>query len=169
MLADFCGASCALHGQDPAAADKWDYFKDWGIDEDQFWEPINAVGREFWATLPKLPWADDLIAMVEEIDPDFHICTKPSLRPDCMAGKLDWLQRQFGTRFRRYIFAPNKTPLAAPGRILIDDSDDNNRSWLLAGGQVVVCPQPWNVAAAEVDRRIESIREQLFMHTLVEN
>lgn len=32
VLFDFAGASCRVHGQDPAAIDCWDYFAKWGVD-----------------------------------------------------------------------------------------------------------------------------------------
>lgn len=132
-----------------------------GLTEDEFWEPINAEGRDFWANLEKLPWADELLDLVRELDPNFHILTKPSTKPDCMAGKLDALQREFGENFRRYIFAPNKWPLSADRRLLIDDSDDNLVKWAAKGGQIVAVPQPWNIAAPDCGRRMDSVREQL--------
>ena len=160
VLFDFAGASCRVHGQDPVTIDCWNYYEKWGLTEDEFWEPINAEGREFWANLEKLPWADELLGLVRELDPNFHILTKPSTKPDCMAGKLDALQRAFGEDFRRYIFAPNKYPLAAYGRLLIDDSDDNLVKWAAREGSIVVMPQPWNIAAPDCYRRMESVREQ---------
>lgn len=112
--------------------------------EDEFWAPINAAGRDFWANLKPYPWFEELVDSVSAADPNFYLCTKPSSKADCLAGKLDWIHRYFGDRFRRYFFAPNKSPLAAPGRVLIDDSDENCKGFREAGGIAWLVPQPWN-------------------------
>lgn len=144
VVADFVKAACAAHGRTTDDVSHWDFFTKWGINEDQFWEPVNAGGREFWANLEPFPWFDELVGMVKSADPDFFILTKPSRQASCLAGKLDWIHRHFGKRFRNYIFTPNKSPLAAPGRLLIDDSDENVDGFLRHGGAAYLFPQPWN-------------------------
>lgn len=160
VIADFAGASCKLHGQ-PPVYDCWNYFEKWGISEDEFWAPINAAGRDFWANLDDCPGADELIAEVSRIDPEFHICTKPSHDPMCMAGKLDWIKRKFGSQFRRYIFTPNKSLLSRPGRMLVDDSDENITEWAGGGGDYALVPQPWNMNADMVDSRLPFVLNTL--------
>jgi len=141
---DFVGAACREHGRNTDDVDCWNFFEKWGIDEDQFWEPINAAGREFWANLEPFEWFDELHSVVRKYDKDFFVLTKPSRQASCLAGKLDWIHRHFGNGFRNYIFSPNKTPLAQPGRVLIDDSDENCEGFVQAGGHAILFPQPWN-------------------------
>jgi 5'(3')-deoxyribonucleotidase len=145
VVANFVAASCAAHGRPEENINHWDYFTSWGITENQFWEPINAAGRDYWANLPVYPWFDELVALVKDADPKFTICTKPSKQADCLAGKLDWIHRYFGKHFRRYIFATDKSILAKPGRLLIDDSDLNCEQFSAAGGSAFLWPQPWNI------------------------
>lgn len=161
VVADFVAGVCDLHGKPVEDVDCWDFYEKWGIDEDQFWEPVNAAGRDFWASLKPFDWFDELVAVVKEADPDFFILTKPSRQASCLAGKLDWIHRHFGTRFRNYIFAPNKSPLAAPGRFLIDDSEPNVDGFLKHGGSAYLFPQPWNRNDRFAAERIHGLRANL--------
>lgn len=161
VLADFVGSACDVHGKPVDDVNCWDFFEAWGLDEDGFWAPINAAGRDFWSNLKSYPWFDELVSLVEDVDPQFTICTKPSHQADCMAGKLDWIHAQFGSKFRRYIFTPNKSPLAARGRLLIDDSNDNCRGFSDAGGDVACFPQPWNYNRDRMSERMLYVQGKL--------
>jgi 5'(3')-deoxyribonucleotidase len=161
VCADFVGAACKLHGKPTSEVDCWDFFEKWGIDEDAFWEPINNAGRDFWANLEPYPWLDELVASVSMMDPSFYICTKPSMQASCLAGKLDWIHKHFGRKFRRYIFTPNKTPLASEGRLLIDDSDTNCEAFEQAGGWSILVPQPWNKNAVDAAKAIDYVQDWL--------
>lgn len=160
-VANFVKAACAAHGRDTSDVDEWNFFTKWGIDENQFWEPVNAGGREFWANLEPYEWFDELVGMVKKADPNFYILTKPSRQASCLAGKLDWIHRHFGKGFRNYIFAPDKSPLAAKGRLLIDDSDDNCHAFSAAGGKFILFPQPWNKARNLYTPRMKWVAENL--------
>jgi 5'(3')-deoxyribonucleotidase len=144
VLADFVGSSCRIHGRDIDTADCWDYFQNWNMSENDFWQPINEAGRGFWADLEPFPWMQELVSLVKDVEPNFQVLTKPSNHPECTAGKMDWLHRHFGKRFRNYIFAPNKNLLASRGRLLIDDSDSNVSGFIEYGGAAYLLPQPWN-------------------------
>lgn len=161
VCADFVGAACKAHGKTTDGVDCWDFFEKWGIDEDQFWEPVNAGGREFWANLEPFEWFDELLSMVKAADRNFYVLTKPSRQASCLAGKLDWIHKHFGRNFRNYIFSPNKTPLAAPGRLLIDDSDENCEGFSAAGGKFILFPQPWNKARDLFMPRMQWVAENL--------
>lgn len=60
-----------------------------------FWAPIN-VRRGFWASLPKLPWADEMVDLVRSKTDDYYIVTSPSRCRECVAEKYDWLCRWWG-------------------------------------------------------------------------
>lgn len=161
VVADFVGAACKVHGKEVEGVDCWNFFEKWGISEDEFWEPVNAGGRDFWANLEPFPWFDELVSAVKAADKDFFVLTKPSRQASCLAGKLDWIHRHFGSRFRNYIFAPDKSPLAAPGRLLIDDSDDNVKGFREAGGVAYLFPQPWNASRQSASDDFFWLRETL--------
>lgn len=165
VVADFVGAACAAHGRTTDGVDCWNFFEKWGITEDEFWAPINAGGREFWANLEPYPWFDELVSMVSMADPKFYLCTKPSTQADCLAGKMDWIHRHFGKHFRRYFFAPDKQWLAAPGRLLIDDSDENCNGFRNSMGGAHCFAQPWNTCSIFQDRRMDFARLDVEDHT----
>lgn len=161
VCADFVKAACAAHGKDDSEVDCWNFFEKWGITEDEFWEPVNAGGREFWANLEPYPWFDELVSMVKDADKNFYVLTKPSRQASCLAGKLDWIHKHFGDKCRNYIFAPNKSPLAAPKRLLIDDSDDNVKGFRKHGGVAYLFPQPWNASRHSASDDFSWLRETL--------
>jgi 5'(3')-deoxyribonucleotidase len=160
-LCDFVKSACALHGQPVESVDCWDFNKKWGITSEQLWAPIHDAGFEFWADLEPYPWFDELIGMVSEVDPNFYICTTPSQSPDSCSGKLEWIHRHLGYQFNRYFMAPSKSPLAAPGRLLIDDGDHNCKAFDEAGGEFICVPQPWNSNAHRIDERMAHVSEFL--------
>jgi hypothetical protein len=147
VLADFCGAACKVHGKPGYEVTHWNFYEDWGMTEDEFWLPIHNGTQKFWEDLEPYPWTQDLLKMVRKADPDFFICTKPSTCPASLAGKMSWLQRHVSPVIKNYIMAPQKWPLAQPGRLLIDDSDENCQGFAAHGGSVLLFPRPWNASA----------------------
>jgi 5'(3')-deoxyribonucleotidase len=89
-----------------------------------FWGRLNER-PEFWADLPKLPWVDELVQIVESYTADWHVVTSPSWCPSSYAGKVTWLKREFGKRFDRFMITPHKEILSMPGVVLIDDYEGN--------------------------------------------
>lgn len=166
VLCDFVGEACELHGRDPATVTRWDFYAGWGMTAADFWRPINHQGRDFWARLQPYPWAAELIEAVAKADPDFHVCTTPSASPESLAGKLDWLHAHFGRRFRRYHMTPSKAALAAPGRLLIDDSDHNVGDFIANGGEAMLFPQPWNRFATIARERMNGTRYVLARYAI---
>ena len=144
VLCDFVGASCRVHNKDKKTVACWNYMTDeWGMTYDEFWIPINAEGFEFWTELEPTPWAFELIDMVEYFDPNFHICTNPSRSWTSAAGKIIWLQKYLGKK-SNWIMMKNKSMLALPSNILIDDSSNNCIKFHRSGGRYITIPQPWN-------------------------
>lgn len=153
VLADFVQAALRVH-----FGNEWrDVLRAWpkgayetydhmGITVDQFWAKINKCGADFWAGLPLFPWTDSLIKACQALG-TICVLSSPSRHPDCVQGKLRWIRRVFGEKFRNYIFAPkqHKYLLAAPGRYLVEDSEQNAAEFVEAGGGgAVIIPQPWN-------------------------
>ncbi len=59
----------------------------------------------------------------------------------------------------------DKSLLAGPYRILVDDHDENVRMFRALGGQAVLWPQPWNAMHgpkwAEPKAKFSYVREEL--------
>lgn len=105
-----------------------------------FWGQLE--GADFWAELEPLPWALPLIDAVERYDPEYMICTSCSLDPACPSGKMLWLRDHLGLSPKRTVMLNNKSLLAAPDRVLIDDTPIKVSNWVKAGGRATLLVHP---------------------------
>ena len=146
VLADFVSAALKVHN---FPADRYnpagDYHmeKQLGISEKTFWNRIDLAGEEFWSNMGAFSYTKDLINLVDNLD-KWMILSAPSRNPQCLSGKMKWLQKQFGSKFNKYIFCPAKFKhlLADEKSILIDDSDRNCAQW--DSHLAILFPQRWN-------------------------
>lgn len=110
-----------------------------------FWKSLQ---RDFWATLPRSSEFNILLgkALTLVDRKNISILTCPVEDPDCLAGKLEWIQYYLPAWLhRQYIMTPQKHLLAhCPGALLIDDCDKNIDLFRLHGGQAILVPRPWN-------------------------
>jgi 5'(3')-deoxyribonucleotidase len=148
VLANWKSAAIRLFDQDEEEAlANWGFKEDitsvLGISEEKLWRKLDDAGADFWANLEPYPWANELWELCQSIAPSI-ILTSPSQDPFSLAGKLIWLNNQFGAPFRDYQMGPNKEFCARPGAVLIDDNQDNCDKFNANGGTAIVFPQPWN-------------------------
>ncbi len=144
VLCDFVGATCKLYGKCPSTVKQWNFFEDWGFDQDRFWAGIDEWEAAFWANLEPYYWTDELIRLVESIDPNYRICTTPSRSHHSYSGKVQWLNKFVNKPHDRVIMVKDKSQLARPGRLLVDDNDATFELWQEEGGEAILWPQPWN-------------------------
>jgi 5'(3')-deoxyribonucleotidase len=165
VLADFMRAAMLANKCNPDVAlstwpkGEWEAHKVLGISEDSFWQHISA-NDYFWDDLQMLPWCRDLIRLVTRHDPEFRFATKPSRCESCYAGKRRWVARLGYDPSERLIVIPDKVELAGPGRLLIDDNDDNCTRWKEAGGTSILFPQVWN-SNWKIHDRLRFVRKEL--------
>lgn len=110
----------------------------------EFW---NSITREVWASVPLSPEFEFIVGWAEARvgRPNVHFLTSPTLSPDCLAGKLVWIQRHApGWMQRQFLIGPSKHLCAKAGVLLIDDSDKNVVAFQEQGGGAVLVPRPWN-------------------------
>jgi 5'(3')-deoxyribonucleotidase len=153
VLADFVTAACLAHGRrspyiNPANLGKFDLEKLWGISLDEFWKPIDNEG--FWYEIPPMHDAERYVQIAEENFDEVVILTDPGESIYSFLGKKDWLSRHFPRYKNRIIFASAsaKKLMAAPGRFLIDDRDENVKQFNERGGIGILVPRPWNAGHA---------------------
>lgn len=144
VLADFNRAAQDLLGatdQDSAAAaqrGRW---------PEEEWRKI-ADQKNFYAILPKMPLADELVELAirfrENLDYDVKILTaipKGNDMPDAFHDKIDWINKHYGQHNFRVHFGPYSHDKArhCQGRddILVDDRTSNCTEWRRAGGTAV--------------------------------
>lgn len=144
VLLDFITPAMQLHNADPSIVTSWDIHSILGITHEQFWKPINRGGQRFWTDLPEYPWCDELVGLIEKIDPDWHVSTSPSRSHNSAAGKVKWLQKKFGPKFRRYMLGESKHLFANQDSVLIDDNEQTIQRFNECGGFGVLFPAKWN-------------------------
>lgn len=151
VLVDFIQGACEAHGVTRKYLETRRPFGAWsiqgplGLNEDQFWVPINAMGAKFWEDLNSLPWADELLAVAEKLFPsEWYLCSAPSKCIHSYTGKVTWIKNKLGTDFDRFFISPHKELLAGPGKILLDDRESNVRAFRENRGLGVVFPSKGN-------------------------
>lgn len=110
-----------------------------------FWEDVP---RWIWARTPESPFCHQLIRACKRlVGESVYIATRPTNDPDCLAGKLEWIQAKLPKWLhQQYFITPRKWKLARPGTLLIDDNEKNCRLFEAAGGLAIRVPRPWNLA-----------------------
>lgn len=170
VLADFVTSACEAHDYDPSQM-PWDECgfhmeKGMGLTADEFWAPINDLGRGFWTDLRPYPWLNALLLAVADLASEYgasvHLCTSPSRIPECQAGKIDWIYQHLPKALHHgYVFTSHKHLLARPDAVLIDDGIHNVMPFGEAGGHTILFPQPYNVNADQVGREVAFVQDSL--------
>lgn len=128
-----------------------------------FWEHFK---REFWATIPPMRTYKELVRLCVDTvgETNVALCTSPTKCGDCLAGKLDWIEKNLpDTMQRQYIMTPRKHFCAAPGTLLIDDCPNNVSAFIEAGGLAIAFPRPWNENFIDMADPVPFIRKRLDM------
>jgi hypothetical protein len=114
------------------------------LSKSEFW---NSLTREVWATAPQSRELSWLLGMVEFFvgKPNVCLLTSPTIDPECLAGKLEWIHANLPDFLhRQYLVGPPKHFCARPDTLLIDDNDKNCAAFREAGGHAILVPRPWN-------------------------
>jgi hypothetical protein len=114
---------------------------------------------EFWARVERRHWANAphsaeyawlFAECVDLVGPE-SVCfltspvSVPAFDADSAAGKREWIARNAPAYMRRQsLIGVAKEFCASPGALLIDDSDDNCKAFVAAGGSALLVPRPWN-------------------------
>jgi len=151
VIADFVRPAISLHGRDPDEvlanwpAGTFDVAKVLGLTTKEFWKPITIAGWRWWVGLPHYSWSDDLLNVVQSFaGDDWLFASSPSRSCQSASGKIAWLQRRFGSHFRKYMLGEHKHLFAKSGAVLIDDREQSVIEFREAGGEAILFPQPWN-------------------------
>ena len=109
-----------------------------------FWKSIT---RKMWAYAPPSPEFDPILVWSSDAvgKENVHFLSSPTLSPDSLAGKLEWIQQYAPSWMQRqFLIGPSKNLCANPKTLLIDDSDKNVAAFREAGGYAILVPRPWN-------------------------
>jgi len=120
--------------------------------------------EEFWKSLDWTLYGKELLSMVEDIfdKENIYIVTKPMENPGSEAGKIQWIIKHIPHyRFRTFIGGIPKEFLAAPGRLLVDDKEENCERFFKAGGEVILVPHQWNMLRDRKDSVIDYVKLEI--------
>lgn len=122
------------------------------------WRRIERRGSDFWRYAPETTEYQSLYKQLSKLGHVIYL-TRPNLDPNCLKGKVQWLQDRHGKEFREYCITSYKYLLAKKGTILIDDMDLNIEGFIAASGDGVVFPQHWNDGGKVKDKVAYVIEE----------
>lgn len=108
------------------------------------WEHPAVKHPDFWADIPKTPWADELMdfLLTRVTREDICFLTMPVLDPNCAAGKMRWFKKHYPKH--KFLIGTSKKFCAGPGKYLIDDSEKNVDEFNAHGGKGILFPRIWN-------------------------
>ncbi len=75
--------------------------------------------------------------------------------------KIVWLRQRFGPEFKSFLLGSQKYFCAAPGHVLIDDSDKNCKAFEKWGGKAILFPQYWNSRHKLWPNAVDVVLEEL--------
>jgi hypothetical protein len=110
----------------------------------RFWDSLD---REFWDTIPPEHYLTQLITFLVDQVGTQNVCiaSTPTLCPESLAGKLTWIKKHLPSYMhRQYMLGQDKSLLARPDTLLIDDNQDNCVKFEISGGRSILVPRPWN-------------------------
>jgi hypothetical protein len=158
VVVDFIRPAIRIHSRNPDDVianwpqGEFDVASVLGITTREFWAPISAAGWRWWVNLPVLPWAEELMNVVNEFaGEDWLFASSPSRSPQSASGKVRWLQNRYTESFRSYMLGEHKHLFAKPGHVLIDDREESVIKFREHSGHAVLFPQPWNQLGAMTD------------------
>ena len=163
VCCDFCKATFELF-------DRKEFIDNWPIGKVKveevleisrgyFWSKLDRAGGDFWKNIEEFPWFKELHRELKQRG-TVIFCTSPSQDPECVKGKLQWLQNRFGRHFRDYVFMDKKYLLAKPNTLLIDDMDYQIENFSTHGGRGILFPQNWNRYSG-IDNKVKHVIEQM--------
>lgn len=156
VCCDFNKAALAIFGREDLILHKdYSISKLMGLTDKEFWEEITKKKENFWRDLEEYPWFDEMYKELKKIG-DVYFCSAPTLDPNCVKGKLMWLQDRLGFNFKNYIFIGDKFLLARKDNFLIDDFEDQCKKFGDHGGKIVLFPQEWN-KNRDINNRLEFV------------
>jgi 5'(3')-deoxyribonucleotidase len=143
VLADFTGSAVRLHGLRDANLQSWDWWIRCGLSDEEFWQPIR--NPDFWANLEPLADGMDMFDRVATVTDRHRVGILTSAQiPGATDGKRAWVKRHLPGFEDNLLTGTAKHLLAAPNKVLVDDSDKNVVAFVGQGGKAVLVPRPWN-------------------------
>ena len=141
VLANFTKAAAEVHNIElPSGILDYGFLYSKFESKGDFWKKCHS--HDFWASIPKYPWSDELVSIIAKSGNPFIFLTQAPMGTGAWSGKAAWIQKHFGKYQNRLWIVredkkmhTGKSLVAGPNRLLIDDKDKNIMDWFERGGQ----------------------------------
>lgn len=161
VVADWMSAAIKALGFElrfkPHHIDRWNVWECLGVSQEEFYKPQRKRQR-FWID-DVLPYegAQEFVITLETYAP-VRFCTANTWRHmRASSDKMHWLRHYFGPKYAESaIITSDKYMVAAPDRLLIDDTKGHISDWIDYGGQAVLFPRSWNTPERDFSNVSES-------------
>lgn len=112
--------------------------------EEKLRQFFEQAGMDFWMSLTKYPWADELWDLCNSVAPTV-VMSNPWVVPSAAGGKMMWLRDNL-SGLQRFALTDVKHHFSHPGALLIDDRIDSCEEFCRQKnpGQAYCFPQPWS-------------------------
>lgn len=126
-------------------------------------EQLEELGEGFWASLPKSPWCDQVIEIVENKFGAENVCilSSPVRNPGCLSGKYLFIEKWIPRYLERMLIGRPKSFCAGPYKILIDDHDESINEFESEGGIGILFPRYSNSLHAKANDPLEHLKVEL--------
>ena len=162
VLVNFGEGTYRVFGKDYdylTSCPKWLYFEDWGISFDEF---DSVCGLDFFAGLRWMHDGKQILKAVESKFKDMYLLTTPMPNSGSWTGKMLWIERHLPQHKKQTIMTRvPKSILAGPDTLLIDDKDENIAEFVVAGGQGILVPRPWNELRGWAGESLQVVEQSL--------
>lgn len=116
-----------------------------GLTTHEFWATFD---EQFWATLKKSALCDCLVDLCASRvgTNNVFVASRPTMHPGSWSGKYIWVLENLPTWIHNQValITFDKSSLAKPGAVLVDDTLSNTVAFEHAGGVGIPVPRAWN-------------------------
>lgn len=126
------------------------------------WPLIDTEGEVWWENLELFPWSMKLVFELRRRTELFSFLTAPSNNPICAAGKVRFMKKHFGEKFKDFLIGKNKHLCAASNTFLVDDDKRKVDRFREHGGHAYLWPQALKLLDGDID--IEETFKEMFTY-----
>lgn len=127
----------------------------------RFWD---SIPEDTWATMPWMVDGKDILALAEHFaggQENVCLLTTPTYNTSCVTGKVRWIKENLPQYYRRFMISPCKEFAACSKAVLIDDADENVKTFAENGGYYILVPRKWNSNHSQDGLALEYLESQL--------
>jgi len=146
VIWDFKAAFCDWHGLDIPDSTEWDFYRQLGMNDQQFHSALRKLPKEFWSNADYITSdAKSLVKWARDNAEKVTVLTVTGGDNACLSGKRDIAAKTFGLNVQGVRSADDKLNFAKSLlTLLVDDKQSTVVEWTQKGGAGYVWPAAYN-------------------------